>query len=261
MEQHFVSFERDASVGFMTLNRPAAGNAVTPDVIMDLAHAVAAAESSGCRALVVAGAGPNFCVGADLELLTGDLADMPAKLASMATAFHAVLLRLARLPLPVIAAVQGAAVGAGMGLALASDFMICADSLKFSTGYARLGLSSDAGVSFFLTKALGVRRARELLMTSRVVLAAEALALGLAQQVVPQDELRSRASETAQRLATGPTSAFAAIKRLTDAAACESPLDQHLELEAREIVTLAHRSDVQGAAAAILARKDPAFSG
>src|SRR3546814_2044205 len=122
----------------------------------------------------------------------------------MATGFHAMLERLYRLPKPVVAAVQGTAIGAGFGLALAADLVVAGRSARFSTGYARLGLSADAGVSWFLTQALGPRQAGALLMTARFLGADEAHSLGLIDEVVEDEALPAAAETAARAFAAGP---------------------------------------------------------
>ena len=253
-----VRFEQDGTVGRVILARPEAGSAVTPALIVDLGAAVDAAEGSPSRAILVTAEGANFCLGADLKHLAA--ADsLATELDKMANAFHSALARLFALPLPIIAAVQGNAIGGGFGLALAADFLICAEDARFSTGYARLGLSADAGVSFFLTRTLGMRRARTFLIDPRFIPAEEALALGIAYRTAPASTLDRTALEFARQVADGPTSAFAAIKRLTEAAVAAEDLSVHLEHEAREIVTLAAHDGVRRAIRATLDRARPIF--
>jgi 2-(1,2-epoxy-1,2-dihydrophenyl)acetyl-CoA isomerase len=253
-----VRFEQDGTVGRLILARPEAGNAVTPALIADLGVAVDAAERSPCRVMLITAEGTNFCLGADLKhLAAADL--LAVELEGMANAFHSALARLYALAQPTIAAVQGNAIGGGFGLALAADFLICAEDARFSTGYARLGLSADAGVSFFLTRALGIRRARTLLIDSRFIPAEEAIALGIAYRAAPANTLDGTALEFARHVADGPTNAFAAIKRLTEAAATAENLLEHLARETREIVTLAAHDDVRRAIRATLDRTRPIF--
>ena len=254
-----VLFEQAGLVGRITLCRPQAGNSVTPDLIEDLAQAVTQAEQSPSRAILLCAEGSNFCLGADVRHLAANADTLAVELKQMADGFHAAQVRLAALAAPIVAAVRGAAVGGGFGLALTSDFLLCADDARFSTGYARLGLSADAGVSLALTQALGVRRARALLIDPRFISAAEALELGLAYKVAPADQIEAIALAYAQTLAEGPTSAFAAIKRLTIAAASSCDLRAHLDRETAEIVALAERPDVVAALRGALDRTKPTF--
>jgi 2-(1,2-epoxy-1,2-dihydrophenyl)acetyl-CoA isomerase len=164
---------------------------------------------------------------------------------------------LCRLPIPIVAAVRGNAIGGGFGLAMSADFLFCADTARFSSGYSKLGLSADAGVSYFLTRAIGARRATALLIDSRF-LSADAVTLGIADRKVVDAELDETAETFAAELAAGPTTAFAAIKRLTDAARTNG-LEEQIESETSEIVELAERSDVVAAISAIATRQTPVF--
>ncbi|HEY2659549.1 MAG TPA: enoyl-CoA hydratase/isomerase family protein [Caulobacteraceae bacterium] len=254
-----VLFEQAGRVGRITLTRPQAGNSVTPELIDDLAAAVDAATQSPSRAIVVCAQGANFCLGADVRHLAASEDRLASELKQMADGFHAAQVRLAALPAPIVAAVRGAAVGGGFGLALTSDFLFCSDDARFSTGYARLGLSADAGVSLFLTQALGLRRARALLIDPRFISAPEALELGLAHRTAPADQIDAIAFDFAQTLAEGPTSAFAAVKRLTAAAMGSDGLRAHLDRETLEIVALAERADVAAALRGALDKTKPVF--
>lgn len=255
-----VEFEQTADVGRIILNRPDAGNSVNPALIDDLGKAVDAACAAPVRAILIQARGANFSLGGDVRHLSAVGDDVAAELHGMATRFHVAQLRLCQLPVPIVAAVRGNAIGGGFGLALSADFLICTDTARFSTGYSRLGLSADAGVSYFLTRAVGARRAAALLIDARFLSADEAVAIGIADRQVPDAELDEAAERWAVELAAGPTSAFAAIKRLTDEARTNS-LGQQLDRETEEISALAGRKDVIAAISAIAARAKPVFEG
>jgi 2-(1,2-epoxy-1,2-dihydrophenyl)acetyl-CoA isomerase len=229
------------------LNRPAAGNAVTPDVIAALDLAINEARTSGVRAVLLAGTGANFCVGADLRHFQSKPDDLAGELNRMADSFHAMIVRLASLPVPVVAAVQGNVVGAGVGLMLAADMIIAASDLRIITGYTKIGLSSDAGVSYFLTKNLGPRLARSVMMTNRPLDSDIALRMGLVDETCRPDCLADTATAAARRLAGGATPAFATIKRLVGNAADGATFEQQLALEQAEIVRLAAGEPFQAA--------------
>jgi 2-(1,2-epoxy-1,2-dihydrophenyl)acetyl-CoA isomerase len=237
----------------ITLSRPEAGNAVVPATIDGLDEAMALAGGADVRVVLLDAAGRNFCVGADLRHLGGS-GELAAELDGMAGRFHAMLIRLISLEIPVVAAVQGNAVGAGFGLVLSADVVVADPSARLTTGYAKLGLSADAGVSYFLTRAVGPRMARSLLITSRSIDAQSAERLGLVDEVVGAGDLDRRASEIAASLAAGPTAAFAAVKRLVSEASAGNTLAEHLGLEQGEIVALAGSESVTGAIKAILER-------
>lgn len=255
-----VEYERSSGIGRIILNRPDAGNSVNPELIADLEAAVEAACRDSARVLLITARGANFSLGGDVRHLAATGEGVADELHDMATRFHAAQLRLCKLPLPIITAVRGNAIGGGFGLALSADFLICADTARFSTGYSRLGLSADAGVSYFLTRAVGPRRAAGLLMEARFFSAEEAVAMGIADRSVPEAQLDDAAASWAAELAAGPTPAFAAIKRLTNEAQTNG-LEHQLERETEEITALAGRRDVHAAIATIAARGKPVFEG
>ena len=257
MSAPIVRLELEGPLGVLTLAWADASNAMTPDFIEDFAAAVDEARSQRPRALLVRSEGPNFCVGADLRHFRDCLDEIEDELETMAHGFHDALARLAELPCPVVAQVQGAAVGAGLGLMLAADYVVASDDMRLSTGYVKLGLSAGAGVSFFLTQALGVRRARALLMCARFVGAEEALALGLIDELCPTSEVPARARAAAQRFAKGPTGAYAAMKRLTTMAAADPDLRSHLDRETDEILPLSRSPGLSEAIRSLLANARP----
>jgi 2-(1,2-epoxy-1,2-dihydrophenyl)acetyl-CoA isomerase len=255
-----VEFEQTADLGHIILNRPEAGNSVNAGLIDDLGKAVDAACDAPVRAILIRARGANFSLGGDVRHLAAVGDAVAAELHDMATRFHIAQLRLCQLPVPIISAVRGNAIGGGFGLALSADFLICSETARFSTGYSRLGLSADAGISYFLTRGVGARRAAALLIDARFVPADEAIAIGIADRQVPDAELDAAAESWAAELAAGPTSAFAAIKRLTDEARTSS-LAEQLDRETEAITALAGRKDVITAIGAIAARAKPVFEG
>ena len=258
MRTPLVSIVKEDGVARITFERPDAGNAVTPDFIDDLVTALARVAESGAGAVLLGAAGPNFCVGADLKHFASRVDGLADELDRMAKAFHAALASLVELPIPVVARVQGAAVGAGLGLMMAADYVVCAEDARLATGYVGLGLSADAGVSLFLTQALGPRLARSLLMSGRVITGREAVALGLADEGWPSQDLDAQADAVARRFADGPGPAYAAIKRLTAEAAFGPELRAHLDREREEIVRLAASGRLAQALKAMVRRSTQA---
>jgi 2-(1,2-epoxy-1,2-dihydrophenyl)acetyl-CoA isomerase len=254
-----VRFEHLDSIARIILTRPDAGNAINAALIADLGAAVDAVRAAEPRSVLITAEGSNFSMGGDLKHLLAARSDLAAELDRMAHAFHGAQLRLIGIGVPIVAAARGHVIGGGLGLALSSDYLLCSENARFSTGYSRLGLSTDAGVSYFLTRALGARRARTLLMDARFIPADEAVMLGIADRKVSDDRLDAAALDLARELAEGPTAAYAAIRRLTDAAAT-NVLATQLDDETREIVALADREDVRAALSAPLTRTKPVFS-
>jgi 2-(1,2-epoxy-1,2-dihydrophenyl)acetyl-CoA isomerase len=254
-----VRFEHLGNMARIILARPNAGNAINAALISDLSAAVDGVRACEPRSVLITAEGANFSLGGDLKHLLAAGSDVAAELDGMAHGFHAAQLRLIGIGVPIVAAARGNVMGGGFGLALSSDYLLCSENARFSTGYSRLGLSTDAGVSYFLTRALGVRRARTLLMDARFMSADEVVMLGIADRTVSDDRLDAAALDLARELAEGPTAAYAAIRRLTDAAATNS-LATHLDEETREIVALAGREDVRAALSTPLTRTKAVFT-
>jgi 2-(1,2-epoxy-1,2-dihydrophenyl)acetyl-CoA isomerase len=252
-----ILFEVRDHVASLTLNRPEAANSLNSTVAAELMDAVIRCEEDPeILAVVISGSGRIFCAGADLK----GFYSAGEGLKSRVSYFHATLSRLTRADLPVIAAVNGAAAGAGMGLACACDLVIAAESARFVMAYARIGLSPDGATTYFLPRRIGMGRALELFYTNRALSAREALDWGIANRVVPDGELAAEAHALAAQLAAGPTRAFGAGKRLMHAGWSET-LESQIEQELRSIATMARTEDAQEAIAAFAAKRPPQFKG
>jgi 2-(1,2-epoxy-1,2-dihydrophenyl)acetyl-CoA isomerase len=253
-----ILFEVRDGVAHLTLNRPEAANSLNPQLSSEMMDAVIRCEEDkDVRALVIGGSGRFFCAGADLK---GFYSGGGGELKSRVSLFHATISRIARAELPVIAAVNGAAAGAGMGLACACDLMIAGESAKFTMAYSRIGLSPNGSTTYFLPRLIGVRRALELTYLNRTLSAAEALDWGIATRVVPDDQLAEQAHALGAQLAAGPTRAYAAAKRLMHSG-CTTPLETQIELELRSIGEMARTEDAREAIAAFNAKRTPQFRG
>lgn len=234
----FVLFNLEDNIGEIVLNRPEAGNSISPEVIQDFCAAIDVAISSPARTFLVRAEGDNFSFGGDVRHLISSGDNLSSELREMANGTHGALIKLYNSRRPIVCAAQGNIIGGGLGISLCSDFLLIADNAKLSTGYARLGLSADAGVSYFLTQAIGRRRAASLLMSSRFVSAQEAVDFGIAESQHAPDALLSRARGMAKQLSTGSNDAFMAIRDLT-AAAQGNDYESHLSMETDRIVDLA----------------------
>ena len=252
-----VETARDGAVLTITLNRPDVLNAFNGAMHKALAGALKEARDALVRAVVITGAGRGFCVGQDLTEFREAPGDIGDRLRST---YHPNLLAVRALDKPVIAAVNGAAAGAGMSFACACDVRIAADSAVFVPAFVNIGLVPDSGGTFFVTRLLGYARALEWLCSGRRLSAAEAHAWGLVSEVVDADAFPARAAEVAAELAALPTQAIAMTKRLLDRAA-GSTLDEQLEWEAQLQTAATQSEDFREGVAAFLAKRSPDFKG
>lgn len=244
----------------LTLNRPEALNAIDVPLATALGTALETiGRTASVRAILVKATGRVFCAGGDVSRFTG--ADPHAVVADHTMRrFHPALLRLAQSPLPSVAMVQGAVAGAGIGLMLACDFVVAAETARFSLAYAKIGASTDGGASWILPRLVGVRKAKELAFLSDRIDAAEALRLGLINRVVAADRLEDEATDLARRLATGPTRAFAAIKKLTDTAFSRD-LAAQLDVERETFAEVARTEDFAEGLTSFFEKRNPKFTG
>jgi 2-(1,2-epoxy-1,2-dihydrophenyl)acetyl-CoA isomerase len=257
-----VRLERDGTVAVLTLARPARYNALTRELKEALLAALTdLADAGDVRALVLTGAGKAFCVGQDLAEHAEALRRDPASaLDTVAAHYNPIVRALSELPFPVVAAVNGPCVGAGLGFALACDLRVAAAGASFSTAFTGIGLSADSGLSASLAHAVGVSRALELLLLGESFTAEDAQAWGLVRTVVPADEVLDAALELARRLAAGPTRAYAEVRRAVRSGAV-APLEQVLADEAAAQARLAATDDHVQAVAAFLDKRKPTFEG
>ncbi len=248
-------------VATITFNRPEAANAMGPDCARELSEvAILCDDDPAVRAVVMTGAGSMFCAGGDLGAFVKAGAGAKSLLKKMAGDLHMGLSRLSRGAAPVIAAVNGTAAGAGFSLVMAADLAIAAESAVFTMAYTRAGLSPDGSSTYFMPRKIGDRRTRELMLTNRVLNATEALAWGVVNQVVADDEVVAVALELAQKLAKGPTLANGAVKTLLNGTFDQS-LESQMELEARTIADLSLSEDGQEGMNAFLEKRKPVFTG
>lgn len=244
MTEPVVLFSIEAGVASITLNRPANGNAMSLEVMESLLTAIQDAEADpDCHVAVVRGAGRVFCGGGDLTDLsraTGDAALQHR----MVTALQDAMFAFAASRLVVIAAVGGAAAGAGLGLVLNADIVLASTRASFHGAYGAIGLPPDAGVSYLLPLAIGSKRAATMVLTGAPTSAAEALAWGLVAEVLEPETLDARVDELAARLVAGPTQVLGPTKKLLSAPALAG-YRAHLDAEAVSITGFAAHPDSQ----------------
>ena len=250
------------AVATLTLNRPEGMNSLTLAAKEGLNEAVAqVAADDRVRALVLTGTGRAFCVGQDLKEHVGLLdAGDPAPLSTVAQHYNPLVTALANLPFPTIAAMNGTAAGAGLGLACALDLRIGAAGSRYTTAFAGIGLTADSGLSWTLPRLVGSGRAAALLLLAEPFTAEQALEMGLVNMVVPPDSVLPVATELARKLAAGPTAAYGCIKRSLGFAA-DSTLVQALAKEDEEQTVAGRTADHQRAVQAFLTKTPPVFEG
>jgi 2-(1,2-epoxy-1,2-dihydrophenyl)acetyl-CoA isomerase len=254
--------ERNEGVATLTMNRPESMNSLSvalKEALLDAARDVSADPT--VRAVVLTGAGRGFCVGQDLREHVALLeANDPAPLSTVSQHYNPLLLALARMPKPVIAAVNGMAAGAGAGLSFACDFRIAARTAGFLLAFANVGLTLDSGVSWTLPRIIGQARATALAILAEPVNAESALEMGLVNAVVEPDHVLPSAQELAARLAAGPTAAYAAIKQ-SIAFAATADLESALAKEDELQTAMGKTEDHRMSTAAFVAKQKPTFIG
>lgn len=261
MDYETLIFEQNDNVATITLNRPESANALDLTMARELVDvSIRCDEAPDVRAVVIRGQGKLFCAGGDLSVFAEAGDNAAAVIKKMAGDFHMALSRFNRMNAPVIAAVNGTAGGAGFSLAVATDLAIAVDSAKFVMAYTNAGLSPDGSSSYFLPRRIGDRRARELMLTNRVLSAQEALDWGCINQVVSADAFDDAVAGLAADLANGPTQAFGQVKALLNGS-FDNGLETQMEFETRGIADMVRTEDGREGIAAFLAKRKPEFTG
>ena len=258
MAEHIL-VERRGDVLVLTLNRPDRLNAAPPAMFEEIAAEVESLD--GARAVLVQGAGRAFCSGADVGGRALNADDPGAGThAALTGSYNPTMRAIADLDVPVVSAVRGAAAGIGCSLALAADFCVASDTAYFLQAFVNIGLVPDGGASWMLPRLIGRARATEMMMLGERVLAAKAYEWGMIHRIVADAVLEAEAFALAERLAAGPTRAYAAIRRQL-LAAYESDYDAAMRREAENQRAMRDTADAREGGSAFLQKRKPEFTG
>ncbi len=253
-----VALKIEGAVAKVILNRPERLNALTWEMRQQLRdHFTALRFNDAVRAIIVTGEGRAFCTGADVGGM--ERKDLRHEREKLQQGSHSYMRVLAAMEKPVIAAVRGPTVGIGWSIAMGCDMIVASDTARFSQIFRRIGLAPDGGAIWFLTKRIGLARAKELVFTGRFVDAAEALSWGLINEVVPDADLMTRAEALAADLAAGPTFAFGMAKKMF--AMANSTYEDFLDVENFVQPQLGQTEDHREGVAAFKEKRPPNFKG
>ncbi|HEY0453465.1 enoyl-CoA hydratase/isomerase family protein [Actinophytocola sp.] len=251
-----VLTEADGDLWRITLDSPETGNALTPALAAQLGTAFAT-RPADTRVVLLLANGPRFCVGGDVRSFA-DAEDPGAFIGQLAHDWHEVIRAVLHCPVPVVAGVQGAVAGAGVGLVGACDVVVCARRTKIRPAYGALGLSPDGGTSWALARALGAPRALDLMLTNGSLTAAEAHLSGLVARLVDDEDLESTVTRVAHEVAAGPIRAMVRTRALVRRAATRS-LEEQLDDEARLIAESAADPEGREGVRAFVEKRAPDF--
>lgn len=265
MSEHHLRVQRTGSIATLCLNRPDQLNALSPQMTDELIEATADIErDESVRCVILKGAGRAFMAGGDVkgmhESLSSDQEAHVRRMEMRVIRAHQFISQLRRMPKPVIAAVHGAVAGIGVGLAMAADVVVARDDAFFLLAYRHIGLTADGGITHFLPRITGERKALELSLFGDRCPAAEALRLGMVNWVVNEGEFDAFVEQTAQRLATGPTRALGRVKQLIRSS-LDNTWDQQSHREAESIAFAGLTRDHREGASAFVEKRRADFHG
>lgn len=261
-----LRIEIDGEIGTLTLDRPEALNAMSPELIAEFTEAAAwLADRAPLRALIVTGSGDRaFSAGGDVNWFKRGVddpeVDLPSSVRRGAEVLHQGIVDFQRIPYPVIAAVNGAAAGAGFSLALACDIRIASEASFFVVAYGRIGASPDGGMTYFLPRVVGPARAKQLMLEDPMISPQDALEMGLVSAVVPGDGLMEAARAKAEELAKKAPH-YVRMAKLLANTSLDHTLTEHLQIERHGIADSMATEDLRDGVTAFFAGDEPEFKG
>jgi 2-(1,2-epoxy-1,2-dihydrophenyl)acetyl-CoA isomerase len=248
-------------VATVRLNDPPSLNALSAPMAAELSEALGRlSEDSSVRALVLTGTGRAFCAGGDVQSFYDNRDDPAEIMQAVLDGLHGAVGRLIDAPFPTIAAINGVVAGAGMGIALATDLAVAAESAMFTMAYTGIGVSPDGSSTFFLPRLVGTRVAMEMILTNKRVSSEEALALGIVNSVVPDGEVEDAVNGLAAKLASGPTLAYVRARKLIRSSLASDPFTQ-MDAEAAGIMAAGETKDFYEGISAFIEKRRPTFTG
>jgi 2-(1,2-epoxy-1,2-dihydrophenyl)acetyl-CoA isomerase len=245
----------------LTFTDAARGNPIDGPLCAALCEsAIQISENRDVRCVLLSAEGSVFSYGGDVDALASNLDGLAMNVKRWTTQLHGAIARFQRMDAPIVAAVHGVCAGGMAAIVAGSDVVICAENARFVAAYAGIGFSCDAGASIMFSRRMGLARARRFLILNETLSAAEALEVGLIDEVVPTEQLHVRAQAVARQLAAGPTRALGEIRRLLISAQ-DQPLETQLELEAQALARIAATGDARKGLTAFVEKLKPQFQG
>ncbi len=256
-----LRLEVDSGIARLTFIDAARGNPIDATSCAELSEAaVQISENPAVRCVLIAAEGKVFSFGGDIGSFINDLDNLPANIKRWTSGIHSAISRLQRMDAPVVAAVHSVCAGGMAAFVAGADLLIAADDAKFVAAFAGIGFSNDSGSSIMYTRRMGIARTRKFLLMNETLGAADALAVGLVDEVVPVAGLMARAETVATQLASGPTKAFGEMRRLL-ATVEDQPLETQLELEAQALARMAGTADAREGLTAFWEKRKAVFRG
>jgi len=256
-----LSLVFDDGLARLTFINPECGNPIDGVLCAEIAEAASQiSENPTVRCVLLTAQGKAFSFGGDVSSFIADLDSLPLNIKRWTTTLHSGIARLQRMNAPIVTAVQGICAGGMSGFVAGCDIVIAAENARFVAAYAGIGFSCDAGSSIMYTRRMGAGRARKFLMLNETLLANDAWAAGLVDEIVPVDALAARAEAVARQIAAGPTAAFGEIRRLFNSVH-DQPLETQLELEAQALARIAGSADAREGITAFAGKRAADFKG